>query len=331
MWPWAIGSPQRPSSRPHSHTSAGQDHDGPLALRGGQPPGAVGDQPAREQREPVAQHGPGDERRGGQQQEGVGPAGGRAGQEPAGLGRGVGGRGVRGGGPAAEQAAATAGRGLGLGGLRLRRRGGNRLLRRRWHLRRPFEQVGNLHAADEPRHRVDVPQSASEGAAGHPPPVRLHTAVPELVRGGEVRRRRRVPRSGRLGPSLGGARPRHGTAQPLRPLGVRGLRPALGLDRHGGGPRLGAGALGAARGRDHLVRSAQAVQDAAHRGGTVHRHPGPAPVDLIAQLRHQPHPRGRRQLPLLCDVSDAAQILVDDLVAFDTHGNSPPGTRTEIP
>lgn len=85
-------------------------------------------------------------------------------------------------------------------------------------------------------------------------------------------------------------------------------------------------AVGAARGRDDLVGAAEVGEDTADGGGAVDGDLGAAPVDLVAQLRDQAHPRGRGQLPLMSDVPDAAQILVDDLVALNPHG-TPPGRR----
>jgi hypothetical protein len=61
------------------------------------------------------------------------------------------------------------------------------------------------------------------------------------------------------------------------------------------------------------------VQDPVHGGRVVHAGLGPLPVDLAPQLRDEPHPLTGRQLSLLGQVADPAQIVVDDLVALDPH------------
>lgn len=218
--------------------------------------------------------------------------------------------------PSGEGEAATTG-GLRLGrdllgfhgllGGRWRYRLFLRLLRPRWP-----EQIGDLHAAGEPR------DALTERCALDPPPVGLGRTAAEFLGARRVRRRGRVEEGvgggGLLG--LGGARARYDPAQALRqPPAV--LRLVVPLHRHLGGGPLRGGA--AARGRHDLVGAAEPGEDAADGGGTVDGSLRPAPIDLAPQLRHQAHARGRRQLTLLGHVADAAQILVDDLVALDPH------------
>ena len=196
------------------------------------------------------------------------------------------------------------------------------------------EQFGDLHPADEPRHAVPE----AEGAAVHPPPVGLRRAVAELVRAREVGRGGRVVGRRGLRRRLGGARARHDPAQPLRRPGPRG--------------RVGASGRGAAVHAVRAVRArctgtaAAAVPErprcrCRRRRRRPRRRPrpglpsrsrmrrtaaglstvvlGPAPVDLVAQLRDQAHPGRGRQLPLLGQVADPAQIVEDELVALDPH------------
>lgn len=205
---------------------------------------------------------------------------------------------------AASSTAATAG--FGLLGRRL-------LLLRLPRLRR-LQQVRQFHAAHEARHLL----AHTERAAVHPPPVGLDDAVAELVPGGQVRRGRAL--GGRRVRLPGGPRrtgPRDDAPQhPLRPL----LRLGLALHGDGGGggaPRRTAGAF--RRCRHDLVGAAHAGQDAPDGGGRVDGDFRAAPVDLVAQVSDQAHPGGRRQLPLLGHVADAAQILVNDLVALNPH------------
>ncbi len=175
---------------------------------------------------------------------------------------------------------------------------------------RPFlEQVRDLDAA---REAVDL-RARPVRRRAHPPPVGLGPAGrAELVQPGQVRRhvlglRRRAGR-GHLPAAQAARSPLDGDRQ----AGVGGDR--------GGGRR----ALPGAEGVQDLLGRADPLQDAPYGGRGVRVVLGAPTVDLVPQPRHQPHPVTGGQLPLLRQVPDAAQIFVDQVVAFDPHAQAPP-------
>ncbi|WP_398660864.1 hypothetical protein, partial [Streptomyces misionensis] len=99
---------------------------------------------------------------------------------------------------AREQAEAAGGGGLGGRLLGFLPRLLLRLARFLRRARRPLEQLGDLHTADETRHLVGLRERAAPGArerhVGHPPPVGRQGGVPQLVARGGVRRGEGVAR-----------------------------------------------------------------------------------------------------------------------------------------
>ena len=176
-----------------------------------------------------------------------------------------------------------------------------------------LSSIGDLHAAGEPG------DALTERCALHPPPVGLDRTAAEFLglavcgdEGASKKASAGAGFSGWAGRGRGTTRRRlFGCRLPSRGSSSRCTGPGRGSRAGGGGA--------AARGRHDLVGAAEPGEDAADGGGTVDGGLRPAPVDLAPQLRHQAHARGRRQLPLLGHVADAAQILVDDLVALDPH------------
>ena len=163
--------------------------------------------------------------------------------------------------------------------------------------------------------------SPTERCCSPPATSRAGSHCAEFLGAREVRRggRRRSGASVGGGSGLGGVRGRGTTRRRLF-----GPSPSCGssVPLHGHGARAvvlrGAGAVppAAATTSSGLPSRARMRRTAAGLSTVVF---GPPPVDLAPQLRHQAHARGRRQLTLLSHVADAAQILVDDLVALDPH------------
>ncbi len=135
-----------------------------------------------------------------------------------------------------------------------------------------------------------------------------------------VQPRRRVRRLRRLRPLR--RNPIRGRERPHRPRPEPRTRPrtrprTVRRQRHLPVARL-------RRRADQFVRGAEPADDAPYGRRGVGALRGALPVDLVPERRDEPHPGARRQLVLLGQVADAAQVVVDELVALDPHAVASP-------
>ena len=185
---------------------------------------------------------------------------------------------------------------------------------------RGLEQVGDLHPADEPGREARPRPRAGPGGPPATSPRSRARPYPGVGAG-----RGRPPReTGRTPPRRPPSRraPPDAGAVPSRPspcrdaLALRLL--AVALHGYGGTRHLGAPVPG--------PRAATTSSGLPSGRGCGARRPGcrPGPSRGAGRSRSRSPDTRRirvagRQLPLLGQVSDPAQILVDDLVALDTH------------